>query len=231
MLIPLKLRILPMRLQPLLHKSENLVKRAITSIILILLFYGVVAYFQPWVFSAILAALCIYILVYEWPAFNQWALTPLYPLAPFVCAIYCNEVDQFFLVFLSIIVFSHDTGSYCIGSLLGRSKIAPSISPGKTWEGFWGGYIASCVTAYLFLAYYNRALPTGFLLSGVLLVTLVSLAGDLFESALKRRVNKKDSGRLLPGHGGLLDRFDGLMFAITLFLPIHRYFWEMIQKQ
>jgi len=113
-----------------------------------------------------------------------------------------------------IAVFADDTAAYLVGRLLGRHKLAPSLSPGKTWEGFVAGTIAA-VAASFFTLYDDRhefltiwqALALG------LAIALAGAAGDLFESALKRDLQVKDSGRLLGGHGGMLDRIDALLFA------------------
>ena len=113
-----------------------------------------------------------------------------------------------------IAVFADDTAAYLIGRLVGRHKLAPSLSPGKTWEGFVAGTIAA-VAASFFTLYDDRneflsiwqALVLG------LAVALAGAAGDLFESSLKRDFQVKDSGQLLGGHGGMLDRIDSLLFA------------------
>ena len=114
-----------------------------------------------------------------------------------------------------IAVFADDTAAYLVGRLVGRHKLAPSLSPGKTWEGFVAGTIAA-VAASFFTLYDDRheflaiwqALALG------LAIALAGAAGDLFESALKRDLQVKDSGRLLGGHGGMLDRIDALLFAV-----------------
>ena len=113
-----------------------------------------------------------------------------------------------------IAVFADDTAAYVVGRLVGRHKLAPLLSPGKTWEGFVAGTIAA-VAASFFTLYDNRnefltiwqAVVLG------LAIALAGAAGDLFESALKRDLQVKDSGRLLGGHGGMLDRIDSLLFA------------------
>jgi phosphatidate cytidylyltransferase len=109
-------------------------------------------------------------------------------------------------------VFADDTAAYLVGRLVGRHKLAPSLSPGKTWEGFVAGTAAAVAVA--FFALYDQGLltiPESLALGGA--VALAGAAGDLFESALKRDLQVKDSGRLLGGHGGMLDRIDALLFA------------------
>jgi phosphatidate cytidylyltransferase len=109
-------------------------------------------------------------------------------------------------------VFADDTAAYLVGRLLGRHKLAPSLSPGKTWEGFVAGTIAAIAVS--FFALYEQdflTIPESIALGAA--VALAGAAGDLFESALKRDLQVKDSGQLLGGHGGMLDRIDSLLFA------------------
>jgi phosphatidate cytidylyltransferase len=91
------------------------------------------------------------------------------------------------------------------------------VSPGKTWEGFLGGYLFALCGLRLWLWEYNDQKPLWFLAIFTLLICITSLLGDLFESWLKRRANIKDSGNILPGHGGFLDRFDGILFTVFFF--------------
>jgi phosphatidate cytidylyltransferase len=109
-------------------------------------------------------------------------------------------------------VFADDTAAYLIGRLVGRHKLAPSLSPGKTWEGFVAGTAAAILVS--FFALYEQdflSIPESIVLGAA--VALAGAAGDLFESALKRDLQVKDSGQLLGGHGGMLDRIDSLLFA------------------
>ena len=111
-----------------------------------------------------------------------------------------------------IAVFADDTAAYVVGRSIGRHKMAPRISPAKSWEGFIGGTIAAMAVA--FFAMYDQGLLTNLealALGGA--VALASTMGDLFESAIKRDLDVKDSGRLLAGHGGVLDRVDSLLWA------------------
>ena len=109
-------------------------------------------------------------------------------------------------------VFADDTAAYLVGRLLGRHKLAPALSPGKTWEGFLAGTAAAIAVA--FFALYEQGfltIPESIALGFA--IALAGAAGDLFESALKRDLKVKDSGQLLGGHGGMLDRIDSLLFA------------------
>lgn len=108
-----------------------------------------------------------------------------------------------------------DSAAYFAGKNFGKHKLAPTISPGKTWEGVVGALIA--VTIYgLVLRHFLQY--SGWMIVGLWSITIVSIMGDLFESKLKRLAKLKDSGQILPGHGGVLDRIDGLMPAMTLTL-------------
>ena len=113
---------------------------------------------------------------------------------------------------LLLAVFADDTAAYVVGRLVGRHKLAPALSPGKTWEGFLAGTAAAVAVA--FFALYEQdflTIPESIVLG--VAIALAGAAGDLFESALKRDLQVKDSGRLLGGHGGMLDRVDSLLFA------------------
>jgi phosphatidate cytidylyltransferase len=128
-----------------------------------------------------------------------------------------REVDEYgvLVVFTVLIaVFAADTLAFFVGRLVGRHKLAPVMSPGKTWEGFLAGTIAAVAVAF-FALYEDRdeflAIWQALVLGAVIAVAAV--LGDLFESALKRDMRVKDTGRILGGHGGVLDRIDSLLFA------------------
>ena len=130
------------------------------------------------------------------------------------------------LVLLSLIVWANDTGSYITGKALGRTPFFPSISPNKTMEGAIGGYFLGMVVAivagiYLSDAEFTESLLFRLILMGIIFVSLAQI-GDLFESALKRRANIKDSGSIMPGHGGALDRLDSIVLAF----PVLYYFTQ-----
>lgn len=127
-------------------------------------------------------------------------------------------------IMLFILVWSSDSWAYVAGKLFGKTKLAPQISPGKTWEGFIGGAMLTAATAWVFNHFaLNPISPFTDIVSivlGLLIATFGTL-GDLFESSLKRKAGLKDSGNLIPGHGGMLDRFDAFLFAsVVMFLTI-----------
>ncbi len=110
------------------------------------------------------------------------------------------------------LVWVNDTFAYLTGSLLGKHKMTPVLSPGKTWEGFAGGVIFTLLGAWIIWRI-TGILGEGSWLAISLIVASLGLAGDLFESGLKRTIKVKNAGKLLPGHGGILDRFDSLLFV------------------
>ena len=120
-------------------------------------------------------------------------------------------------VFLGILgTFAVDTGAYAVGRLIGRHKLAPKISPSKTREGAAGGYVAGAAATFALNAAFDTGVSAATLAPYVLLMPIFAQAGDLFESSMKRRMGVKDSSGLLPGHGGLLDRLDSLLFVFPL---------------
>ena len=120
------------------------------------------------------------------------------------------------VIILGAVISATDIGAYFAGRKLGKHKLCPSISPNKTWEGLMGGVLCASVTAFFSL----YILPVSGIATPVVLLgavtALVAQGGDLFESWIKRRAGVKDSGNILPGHGGLIDRFDGYMFNAPL---------------
>ncbi len=112
-----------------------------------------------------------------------------------------------------IFLWTNDTGAYCVGSLFGRHKLFPRISPGKTWEGSFGGALLSLAAAAV-IARFDTSLTLLQWLGFALVVVIFGTWGDLVESLLKRQLGLKDSGNFMPGHGGLLDRFDSSLLAI-----------------
>lgn len=137
-------------------------------------------------------------------------------LVPGILTLWWLRADDtaglFNVLFLLAIVWASDIGAYAAGRLFDGPKLAPSISPGKTWSGAAGGLIAALAVPLCF----SLGLPTmrGLVVAACLGIT--SQAGDLLESAIKRHFGVKDSGRLIPGHGGLLDRIDGLLVAAPM---------------
>jgi phosphatidate cytidylyltransferase len=137
-----------------------------------------------------------------------------YALLPALALLWIRERGGLdLLLWVFIVTWSTDIGAYFTGRRFGRRKLAPSISPGKTIEGLYGGIAAAALLGGAWVLARGLALP---LLGFAPLLAVVAQAGDLFESALKRRAGVKDSGNWLPGHGGALDRLDGLVPVAVL---------------
>lgn len=117
------------------------------------------------------------------------------------------------LLFVIVVVWLSDTGAYLVGRRFGRRQLAPAISPKKTVEGLIGGYIFAGVAAFAADGAFGLDIPWWALVAGTIMIATVGVVGDLSESLLKRQAGVKDSGRLIPGHGGILDRIDALLFA------------------
>jgi phosphatidate cytidylyltransferase len=147
-------------------------------------------------------------------------------LALLVCAwlalvVLHSRPDQgsHWVLYVLVLVWIADSGAFFVGKAFGRNKLAPLVSPGKTWEGVMGALGASALFAFGYAHFLDLQPP---LFSSFILVSLVtvmfSIAGDLLESLLKRQRGVKDSGRLIPGHGGILDRIDSLLAAAPVFV-------------
>jgi phosphatidate cytidylyltransferase len=122
------------------------------------------------------------------------------------------------MLFLLVLIWVADSGAYFAGHRWGKTKLAPVVSPGKSWEGVYGAIFGAVICGVL-LAWYQQDVAGSVWLIVVSVVTvLMSVVGDLFESTLKRKMDMKDSGNLLPGHGGVLDRIDSLTAAAPIFL-------------
>lgn len=147
---------------------------------------------------------------------TAWAI--VYIGAPLVCMVLARDFEngREWILLALLATFATDTGAYATGKLIGRHKLAPRISPGKTIEGAIGGYAAGVGAVFAL----NALLDTGTAASTVLhlavALPLFAQAGDLFESWMKRRMGVKDSSGLLPGHGGFLDRLDSILFVMPL---------------
>lgn len=144
-----------------------------------------------------------------------WVGLP-FALLPFIGTIGGTYTGWIVLGFF-FLLWINDTGAYLSGRSLGKHKLAPKISPGKTIEGFIGGVILALVLAY-FLPEITGQLTVMRWTVIALIIAVFSNAGDLVESMLKRSCGVKDSGKILPGHGGILDRFDGILLAVPVIL-------------
>lgn len=126
------------------------------------------------------------------------------------------------LLYGLMLVWVADIGAYFSGKRFGKNKLAPAISPGKTREGLIGAVAAVCLYTAVAAFYFGLDITTTvYLLLLAIVLTLVSVAGDLYESVLKREYGVKDSGAILPGHGGILDRIDSVLAAMPVFIVGH----------
>jgi len=134
-------------------------------------------------------------------------------------AVHSQHHGPEWLLYGLMLVWVADIGAYFSGKRFGKNKLAPAISPGKTREGLYGAVAAVCIYTVV-AAYYFGLDMTGtvYLLLLAVVLTLVSVAGDLYESVLKREHGVKDSGAILPGHGGILDRIDSVLAAMPVFM-------------
>ncbi len=124
-----------------------------------------------------------------------------------------------------LILWIYDSGAYIFGSLFGKHKMLERVSPKKSWEGFAGGTLAGLLVAYLISASFTEFSPAIWLVIGLTIIA-AGTAGDLIESMFKRNAGVKDSGTILPGHGGILDRFDAVLIAapvVYILIRLLRY--------
>ncbi len=160
---------------------------------------------------------------------KRYIITTFYLSSSFVFLILISKFNSNFTPFLLlgcfILVWINDSFAYLVGKSFGKQKLFPSISPKKTVEGFLGGLFFSCIASY-FISIYVDALSFSSWLILAIIISVFGTLGDLIESKFKRQANVKDSGAIMPGHGGLLDRLDSIIFAapfIYLFLRLTTY--------
>lgn len=142
-----------------------------------------------------------------------------FPLSMAVFFPYAHEHGAWFpercglILGIVLLVWANDTLAYFTGSLFGKHKLYPSISPGKSWEGFAGGFIFAVITGWILSNFFHQFGTAGWMVVGAI-VSATGTIGDLVESMIKRNAGVKDSGSFMPGHGGFLDRFDAFIFCI-----------------
>lgn len=139
---------------------------------------------------------------------------------------YLNNEESYkipFLLSILILLWTYDTGAFLIGSLLGKHKMFPAFSPLKSWEGFVGGILLTLLVSY-FIGIQNSSIEQRHWFFLAFLTSTMAVLGDLFESRLKRQADLKDSGKLIPGHGGILDRIDSFLFVIPVIYFYHYFF-------
>ncbi|MGJ3354283.1 phosphatidate cytidylyltransferase [Providencia sp. Je.9.19] len=193
------------------------------------IYYGLWAGLVWWVVAILL--------VITYPASASWGksvivrlLFGVLTIVPFYCGMMVLRTigyhsDTFFgawwLLYVMLLVWGADSGAYAFGRTMGRNKLAPKVSPGKTWEGLIGGLITAGIISWLFSAFAPIPVMPDYLLVTSIIVVIVSVFGDLTESMFKRQSGIKDSSHLIPGHGGILDRIDSLTAAIPVFAGLN----------
>lgn len=212
--------------------NENL-KRAISGIIYIAVMWTCTSYSET-TFSLLFAILGI-ISIYEMWKLRKGKskfLALLYILLPFFLiqlfgmkdSNYPNTAfDPSLILLILVLTWTFDTFAYLFGVTFGKHKIMPSISPKKSWEGFAGGFIFTIITAYIISEYLSTLNLEIIIITSILLPFTATL-GDFIASFYKRQAGVKDSGNLIPGHGGILDRMDAFMITIPMIYILTKIF-------
>jgi phosphatidate cytidylyltransferase len=202
-------------------RHRGLVLRVLSAVVLGPLLLAAIWFGFPWI--DLVAALAAPLLISEWIGLTRGRpllrlLAVAYTLAAIVALLWLRHQPgdgRETILWIIACIWATDIGAYVVGRTAGGAKLAPRISPGKTWSGLLGGMawaaVASSATGYAF------GLGHTFTLAAIGAgLAIVGQIGDLFESAAKRRAGVKDSGTLIPGHGGLLDRVDGLLAVLVV---------------
>jgi phosphatidate cytidylyltransferase len=174
----------------------------------------------PWI--DLMAAIAAPLMISEWTRLTRGrpisrALAVLYSLAALVALLWLRHQPDFgreTVLWIVACVWATDIGAYFVGSVAGGAKLAPSVSPSKTWSGLVGGMCFAAVVSAACGFAFHLSDSVALAMVGIG-IAAISQAGDLIESAAKRSAGVKDSGHLIPGHGGLLDRVDGLTAALV----------------
>lgn len=202
-------------------RFRGLLKRILSAAILGPLFVAAIWFGFPWI--DLVAAIAAPIMVWEWARLTSGRpmtrmLAVFYALAALVALLWLRHqsaAGRETVLWVVACVWATDTGAYFLGTIAGGAKLAPSISPSKTWSGLIGGMCWAGVISALLGLVFQMGETFSLALVGVGMA-IVDQAGDLLESAAKRRAGVKDSGHLIPGHGGLLDRVDGLVAVLIV---------------
>jgi phosphatidate cytidylyltransferase len=139
---------------------------------------------------------------------------------------FTQRLSAHLLSFFFLVIMGSDCGAYYVGRTFGKHKLAPKISPGKTWEGVGGGVLAGLLMAVLSHYWFFEELPLKWILPLAAVMVLLGIIGDLTESALKRSAGAKDAANILPGHGGILDRLDSLLFNAPVIYYFARIYFQ-----
>lgn len=202
-------------------RFAGLVLRLLSAVVLGPLLLAAVWYGYPWI--DLVAAIAMPVMIFEWTRLTRGSpllrgLAWLYTLAAVIALLWLRHqptMGRETLIWILACIWATDIGAYFVGRAAGGARLAPRISPGKTWSGLIGGMawaaMASAAAGYAFGL--GETVSLALIGAGL---AVVGQVGDLLESAAKRRAGVKDSGRLIPGHGGLLDRVDGLIAVLVV---------------
>ena len=197
---------------------NELVTRSISGIIFIAILLLGTTYSQtPFIILYLtLASISIYEM---WNILEKKSILPLFFVTlPFILLIsltgFKNDFDPLLVLYILILTWTFDSFAYLFGSRYGRNKILPKISPKKSWEGFFGGYISTLIISFILMNYQAKLLEEYIIIAFILPVT--ATVGDLIASYYKRKSKVKDYGKIIPGHGGIIDRLDAIFITIPV---------------
>lgn len=207
-------------------KFSNLKLRAISGAVMAIMVLSALA--LGGMFFIGLVMLAGLQMIREWDSITTnenivWRLAGLaYVALPCAALVWIRSLDHGGVLVLTLMlgVWATDIGAYFAGRAIGGPKLAPTISPNKTWAGLAGGVLASAIIIAVCTSFSPYPKSVGSAIVVGLFIAVLGQAGDLFESWMKRRAGVKDSGTLIPGHGGLLDRIDGLILTTPIFAAL-----------
>ena len=198
--------------------SLEFIKRILSSIILLPLTFFIIIQGSFLFISFII--LCFFISIYEWnilskeKKYNKIGIVFLFISFFCIYNLRINSEDNYlFFLFIIVICISTDIGGYVFGKLFKGPKLT-KLSPNKTFTGVLGSFIFSILSIFVFNSVFNEFNPTTKLIIFTITISFISQLGDIIISYFKRKSNLKDTGNIIPGHGGLLDRIDGMIFAL-----------------
>jgi phosphatidate cytidylyltransferase len=206
-------------------------KRILTALVLVPVVVYLVLWAPEWALIAALAIVGVLAFL-EYRKIVGQAFPPalfgvIYVFAPLALAVLLRRLNPHWLMFALLLSWAGDTVAMYVGKSIGKHKLAPVISPNKTWEGAIGSVAGSMLAGTIYAHYLMHLVPLAIILLFTVAGNVAGQFGDLFESWLKRRAHIKDSGSSLPGHGGWLDRIDSMLFTIPVVYVLLRV-WILI---
>jgi phosphatidate cytidylyltransferase len=207
-------------------KTKQIISYTIAFLILILLFSTNIASEIKLIILGVTVGVYVFLSgsIFFSQKINHQKLIPIilifYPILSLMLPLLFKDSEfnnSFFWLSIILLIWASDSFAYLVGRKLGKHKLFERLSPKKTWEGFLGGGFFTLLFSFIIGKYFSN-LPLVFWLGSGLIIWVFGTIGDLFESSIKRMYDVKDSGKILPGHGGFLDRFDSLIFVIPFIL-------------